>query len=509
MSEGSKIDTEQADLRTPEIGSKGLKGGALGFLSNVVIGVASTAPGYSLAATLGFVAAVVGVQSPAILWLAFLPMLFIAAAYYYMNQADPDCGTTFTWVTKAMGPRLGWLGGWAIVVADIIVMANLAQIAGLYTFLLFGWQDAANSVFAVTLVGVIWIAVLTAICVVGIELSARTQFLLLGMEIITLGIFAVAALVEVYTGVGGAGAITPSLSWVNPFAITDWGALNSGLILAIFIYWGWDTTVSVNEESENSDRTPGLAALVSTIVLLAIYVIVAIAAQAYAGVPFLVANQNDVLSALGVQVLGFPFDKLLIIAVLTSAAASTQTTILPTARTTLSMARYEAIPENFGKVHPRYLTPHVSTIWMGTLSIVWYVGLTLISQNILFDSLSALGLMIAFYYGLTGFACAIYYRHELTKSVKDFVLVGVAPVVGGLILTWALIQQVITLSNPAQAYTGAIFGIGAPLVIAIASLLLGIVLMAWMEYVNPAFFRRHRQTAEPNFLIGRLRARNR
>lgn len=167
----------QPEVRTPEVGSKGLKGGALGFVSNVVIGVASTAPGYSLAATLGFVAAAVGLQSPAVLWLAFLPMLFIAAAYYYMNRADPDCGTTFSWVTRAMGPHLGWLGGWAIVVAEIIVLANLAQIAGLYTFLLFGWQSA--STVAVTAVGVLWIAIMTWICVIGTELSARTQLFLL------------------------------------------------------------------------------------------------------------------------------------------------------------------------------------------------------------------------------------------------------------------------------------------------------------------------------------------
>ena len=120
-------------------GEKGLKTGAIGYVSNIVIGVASTAPGYSLAATLGFIVAVgVGFQAPAILLVAFVPMLLIAAAYYYMNRADPDCGTTFTWVTKAMGPQLGWIAGWAIVVADVIVMANLAQIAGLYTFLLFG-----------------------------------------------------------------------------------------------------------------------------------------------------------------------------------------------------------------------------------------------------------------------------------------------------------------------------------------------------------------------------------
>ena len=102
----------------------------------MVIGVASTAPGYSLAAVLTLVVAAVGLQSPAVLILAFVPMLFIAASYYYMNRADPDCGTTFSWVTRAMGPWAGWIGGWAIIVADIIVMANLAQIAGLYGFLL-------------------------------------------------------------------------------------------------------------------------------------------------------------------------------------------------------------------------------------------------------------------------------------------------------------------------------------------------------------------------------------
>jgi amino acid transporter len=88
-------------------GQKGLKRNAIGFLSSTVIGVASTAPGYSLAATLGFIAAAVGVFTPAILWVAFIPMLLIATSYYYMNRADPDCGTTFTWVTRGLGRHLG------------------------------------------------------------------------------------------------------------------------------------------------------------------------------------------------------------------------------------------------------------------------------------------------------------------------------------------------------------------------------------------------------------------
>ena len=201
------------------VADKGLRRGAIGFVSSVVIGVASTAPGYSLAATLGLIVAAVGFQAPAVLWVAFIPMLCIASAYLYMNRTDPDCGTTFAWVSKAMGPWAGWLGGWAIIVADIVVMANLAQIAGLYSFKLFGWESAAGSVAAVTAVGVVWIVVMTAITTIGIELSARTQWSCSSAEVVTLGLFAVVALVRVYSGDALAGSEHPQLSWFSPFAI--------------------------------------------------------------------------------------------------------------------------------------------------------------------------------------------------------------------------------------------------------------------------------------------------
>ena len=482
---------------------QGLKKDALGFVSSVVIGVASTAPGYSLAAVLTLVVAAVGVQAPAVLILAFVPMLFIAASYYYMNRADPDCGTTFSWVTRAMGPWAGWMGGWAIVVADIIVMANLAQIAGLYGFLLVGWESAAESTFAVTLVGVLWIAVMTAICVYGIELSARTQVGLLGAEILTLGLFAIVALVKVYTGDAGSGSVHPHASWFSPFAIDSLDGLTAGLLVAVFIYWGWDSTVTVNEETTDSTTTPGRAAIASTIILVGIYVIVATAAIAFAGPKAIAADDSgDALGLLGTQVLGVGLDKLVIIAVLTSAAASTQTTILPTARTTLSMARAGAMPARLGAVHPRFLTPHVSTLLMGGFSIVWYVGLTLISENILFDSIAALGLMIAFYYGLTGFACAWYYRRELGKSAKAFFFVGVAPTLGGLILGWLFIKSCIDLSKPENSESGdSWFGLGPPLIIGIGFLVFGVVLMLiWYAAGHREFFRRRLEVADPGSL---------
>ena len=155
-----------------------------------------------------------GFHAPAVM-IIFIPMFLVAGGYYYMNKADPDCGTSFSWVTKAMGPQLGWMAGWAIVVADVLVMANLAHIAGLYTFDLFGLTAAAESTVAVTIVGGIWIIAMTWICYVGIELSARTQIGLLAIEIFTLALFSIVALWKVYvTGISG--SVHLGLSWFHP-----------------------------------------------------------------------------------------------------------------------------------------------------------------------------------------------------------------------------------------------------------------------------------------------------
>jgi amino acid transporter len=197
---------------------KGLKAGAIGAVSNVVIGVSSTAPAYSLAATLGAIVAVkgIGLFAPAVLVVSFLPMLCIAFGYYYMNRADPDCGTTFAWVTRAMGPQLGWLNGWVIVAADIVVMASLSQIAGTYTFLLFGADSLASSTLAVTAVGVMWILGMVGICLIGVELNARTQAILLGAEVTILTAFAVVAFVK-GAATSPPGYVAPTLAWIDPF----------------------------------------------------------------------------------------------------------------------------------------------------------------------------------------------------------------------------------------------------------------------------------------------------
>jgi len=497
---------------------KGLKKGAIGYISNVVIGVASTAPAYSMAATLGFIVLVTGVgtHAPAVLLVAFIPMLLVAGAYKYLNRADPDAGTSFAWTTRALGPGTGWMNGWAIFLADVIVMASLSDIAAIYTFKLFGFTELGESKAAIIVAAIVWIALMTWICFRGIELSARVQQILLGAEVFILALFAVVAFAKVFGGhphaVGSVvneetgkselvhySSIRPTLDWFNPFAM-KFHDLVVAILLGVFSYWGWDSGVAVNEESENPAEGPGNAAVVSTLLLVVIYLIVSAGAQSFYGTEFLGNNSSDILSALGKPVLGGVLYKLLIISVLTSASASTQTTILPTARTTLSMAHWKAVTKLLSRVHKTYLTPTVSTLGFGLLSIAVTVPLLLLSENVLADSLTAIGFPICFYYGFTGVACAIYYRRELMKSARNFVLLGLAPVAGGLILFGVGGYAMFYYGHQKNVESPEIGPFTLPLWLGVGGLILGFVLMLASRPFFKEFFSRKLETAPPGLL---------
>ena len=249
-------------------------------------------------------------------------------------------------------------------------MASLAQVAGQYGFLLFNAKGIGNNPTSgwVLLVGVLWIVVMTYICYRGIEVSANFQKVLLGIELVMLVVLSVTALVKVGTGSAPPGHLTPSLSWFNPFHIASFSALSSGIILMVFIYWGWDTAVAVNEETKDKTKTPGRAAILSTVILLVTYALVILSMESFAGIKTTgnglgnLANAGDVLSVQGNAVFGTSgfgsfLTHLLLLMVLSSAAASTQTTILPTARTTLSMAVYKAIPPPVREDPPQATSP--------------------------------------------------------------------------------------------------------------------------------------------------------
>src|SRR5580704_3198181 len=502
---------------------KGLKTGALGLISSTVIATASVAPAYSLAATLGFIVLAVGLKSPLVAIAAFVPMILTSIGYSELNKSDPDCGTTFTWGTRAFGPKTGWFGGWAIVVADVLVMASLAQVAGQYIFLLFNANGIGTNPASgwVLLTGVAWIVFMTYICYRGIEVSANFQKALLSIEIVMLMVLSITALIRVGSGNHPSESIHPSWSWLNPSGLS-FSAFAAGLILMVFIYWGWDTALSVNEETKDPAKTPGRSAILSTIILVVTYGIAIFGAQSFAGIGTTgigLANPNnssDVLSVLGHAVfgsgtIGNVFYRLLLIMVLSSAAASTQTTILPTARTTLSMASYKALPDSFAKMHRRHLTPTVSTLVMGGISIVLYAIFNYASKGqVIADAVTSCGVFIATYYGLTGFTCAWYYRKNLTSSARNLWMQGILPVLGGVILYflggWSLYLDY-DMNSPYEAsYTswlvpGLHWRIGGVFVIVFFSWLAGLIFFLYLRFAQPPFFKKQTLTRATPTLV--------
>jgi amino acid transporter len=203
-------------------GGKGLAVGTLGLPGSVVIGLASTAPVYSLVATLGWVVLAVGAQAPIAFIIAFIPMLFIAAAYQELNREVPDCGTTFTWATKAFGPRVGWMGGWGVAVAGIVVLANLAQIGGIYFWLMLGQDGLAESTAAVTATGVVFILLMCWVSYRGLEIGERLQVVLLGLQYLALVLFVIYVIYRIATGQAPAEDHF-SWQWFNPFACSSTG----------------------------------------------------------------------------------------------------------------------------------------------------------------------------------------------------------------------------------------------------------------------------------------------
>ena len=245
---------ESSSVPDQTAGDKGLKKNAIGFLDGLTIGLNSTAPAYSLAAVIGSIVVAVGVKAPAVLLVSFIPMFFIAGAFYYMNRADQDCGTTFSWVTRAMGPWFGFIGGWAICVTGVLVVGSLADVAARYTFVLLGMDSLAESRAAVIIFAVA--------IVVRHDRDLRDRHGALGAR---------AAVPDPGPG-GRAGALRgrrageghrrrrrrscPTLDWFWPGGV-EYSAMLSGVLLAVFIYWGWESAVNLTEESEDSATAPG------------------------------------------------------------------------------------------------------------------------------------------------------------------------------------------------------------------------------------------------------------
>jgi amino acid transporter len=487
----------------PDVAPKGLRAGAIGLVGSTILGIVQTAPAYSVAVTIAFLAATVGLLSPALLLVGFIPILCMTIVERTFVEREPDCGTVFVWVGRSLGPRAGWICSWALLAATLISLANLANITGTYFFLVIGADGTAGTEWATILVGCSWLAVAAWLGIRGIEVSARVQAALLAAGMVVLAVFAVVALAKVWGNSAAPESVKPALRWFNPFAVDGGGALSAGLLLSIFFFWGWDAPAAVAEESEGGTATPRSALVWSALALLGFYLVVTVALEAYAGVGDKgigltnFDNGGDALAIVGGAAVGGWFETLMELAVLLSAAACLVAALVPTARSVLSMGAYRAVPASFAKVDPRSGSPVVATLAVGIGVAAVLVVLSIVSNNVLGDSISALVLLIAFYYTLLGVAAMWAFRHEVLRSTSDFLTKGVAPLVGTLILGWALVRNGRDTSKVDYGLT-SVFGVGGVFAIGIAALLIGVVLMILWNLRAPAFFRG--ETFAPGYL---------
>jgi amino acid transporter len=410
----------------------------------------------------------------------------------------PDCGTSFTWTTKAFGPYVGWLGGWAAVLATVIVLSNLAGVAVQFFYQFLGdvlsnpdigalWQNRlVNVVTCLT-----FLAIATRVAYRGITTTERVQFVLVGFQLALLLIFALVAFAKAGESETG---IPFSLDWFSPSGLTL-SAFVAGLSGSIFAFWGWDTSLTVNEESKESEKIPGRAALLCVVSILLTYLLVAVAMQMFAGTGtegLGLGNEtisDNVFGALAEPVLGNPLDLFLFLAVIASSAASLITTFLPSSRTMLAMGTYRAFPQRFATVHPRYLTPSYATVAAGIGAGLFYAVLTFTSENVLTDTIYSLGIMICFYYGLTAFACIWYFRNELFNDVPSIVFKLLFPLLGGLGLLAVFVVTLRDSASPDYGSGASIGGVGLVLILGLGLIVLGLAFMLAQRARDPAFFR--------------------
>ncbi len=483
----------EADLQ-----EKGLSKNSLGVFGSVVLGISCVAPAYTLSATIGILVTQAGSKTAVVILAGFLPMFFAAYAYRELNKVMPDCGTSFTWTSKAFGPYVGWIGGWAAILATAIVLSNLAGVAVEFFYPLLGdlfnnetlgglWENKAINVATC----LTFLAIATWVAYRGITTTEKVQFILVGFQLAILLVFAVVAIAKSRTAPSG---VDFSWDWFSPAGLTL-SAFIAGLSGSIFAFWGWDTCLTVNEESKGSDKTPGRAALLTVLSILLTYLIVSTAAVLYAGTGTEgvgLGNEkiaHNVFGALAEPVLGNPWHILLFLGVLASSIASLITTFLPASRTMLGMATYKALPPRFGAIHPRYLTPSYATVVAGVFAGGFYAVMIFLSENALTDTIYSLGIMICFYYGLTAFGCIWFFRRELFVNLNSVVFKLLFPLLGGIGLFGVLIVTLRDSASPDYGSGASIFGVGLVLILGLGLILLGLVLMMIWRSVQPAFFR--------------------
>ncbi|MEE1817894.1 APC family permease [Streptomyces sp. SP18ES09] len=424
--------------------NRGLQPNVLGTFDTIVMAVAGSAPAYSLAATTAVLFGAVGLAGPAALLYCAIPMLGIVLAYARLGRIDVNAGAGYSWVGRTLHPFLGFLSGWALVFAATVFMVAGSLPAGSLTLSLIDPDLAARTPLAAA-VGAGWFLMMLLVVLGGARLTVRAQLVMSGIEMLILLGFVLAAVAHR----GRATAF--DWSWFALDRFDGPEGFAAGALIAAFYYWGWDVTSNLSEETRDSRRTAGLAALVGVGFVFLLFEAFTVAVNVLLSAGEIRAAGPNVLAVLGQEIWPGVGGKLLVVAVVLSTVATLETTLLQVTRSLFAMGRDRTLPAALGLVHRRWNTPWVAIATVGGAALVMFCAAAAAGsvQQLISDAVSAIGLQIAFYYGLAGIAAVVAYKAVLFRSVRNLLLGGLWPLLGSAFMLWAFVESLSVLSTTA------------------------------------------------------------
>jgi len=433
--------------------SKGLKENALSIVDTITLAIAGTAPSYSLNATTAALVAAVGLASPGALLYGFIPMFGISFAFMHLNSWRADAGAAYAWVGRSINPYLGFLCAWTFLTLSTAFMVAASLPVGVTTLDLIAPQYTENVMLA-TIVGGLWFVAVATLTMVGVHLAASFQKLMTGIEVLSLLALAIGAFVKF-----SAHPVTPfSWTWFSPAAFGDFQTFMAGILVAMFYYFGWDVSSNVAEETQDANAAPGYSGVLGTIGVFLLFLLLQIAVQMGMTPEDIEKSSANLLPALGNAIFPRPWGSIAILAVLVSTVGTIETQLTQCARTLFSMGRDRVIHEKFQDIHPRFQTPWLSSLVITVLGLFLLI-LSSSSESIgsvMGNLISSIGVMVSFYYSMTGFACAWYYRKTLKQSWQTLLMRGIFPVFSAIVLLVVGIFQL-----PQLGWTVSLFTIGA------------------------------------------------
>ncbi len=466
----------------PEAGIQSkLEPNAIGVVQDTVIGLASSAPAGTIAATLAALALATAYGSGPIIVLTAVPMIIIANSYRRLNLWNANCGASFEWVGRSINPYLGFLTGWLMVVGYII--GTVAEVVVLGPSVLAVFGSTSTSTWAYIGVDTALCVIMLVIAIVGIRITARTQIGMAVIEYVILIGFSIAGFVFVLSHHPGTFPITSG--WFKLSGIGGKGSLAAGLLIAVYAYSLWDGTLYVNEEVTHRRVNPGRAAVFAVALLMVIYTVSYMGLQGVVSPARLQANSSTAMVYVANAMGGGGWAKVMALAIALSVTGATGTGIVLTSRIVYGMASHRTLPPSLGSVSPRFRTPVVASVVVGFLIIasIWVYSLAASTQNIFTDVVGLAGLLAAAFYILTALATIAYYRRRVLSNAWDGVMCGILPLAASVFLGWIIVKSI--QAEPASQ-RWSIVGILAA----------GVIMMAYARFgLRSSFFQIPRESA--------------